>query len=180
MNLSRLDLKGCELILLLKWFYFYGLSLFFTMKIRVAVTGDITQMQLVRNLVKENRLSNPSLVTDKDVEEFITRKGKGWVCEIKGRIAGFAIADLKGKNIWALFVHPEFEKQEIGKQLHEVMMSWYFSQTDETVWLGTAPATRAEQFYRKAGWKETGVLANAEIKFEMAKDEWMRLQANNI
>jgi len=135
-------------------------------------------MQLVRNLVRENQLSNPSLVTDKDVEEFITRRGKGWVCEMNGCVAGFAIADLIGKNIWALFVHPAFEKQGIGKQLHDIMLNWYFSHTDESVWLGTAPATRAEQFYRKAGWRETGLHGKAEIKFEMTKVEWLRLQVN--
>jgi len=43
-------------------------------------------------------------VTDKDFEIFLTVKGKGWVCEIKNRIVGFAIADLQDNNIWALFI----------------------------------------------------------------------------
>jgi hypothetical protein len=56
------------------------------------------------------------------------------------------------------------------------MMSWYFLQTDKTVWLGTAPGTRAELFYRKAGWKVVGTHGKGEIKFEMTKDDWISLQ----
>ena len=146
------------------------------MNIRVAEIKDISQIQVVRNLVKENRLSDPALVPDSDVQDYITRRGRGWVCEINGQIVGFAIADLLDNNIWALFIHPGFEKLGIGKRLHDEMMSWYFSQTDKTVWLGTSPKTRAEIFYRKAGWKEVGIHGKGEIKFEMTKDEWRTLQ----
>ena len=146
------------------------------MNIRVAEIKDISQIQVVRNLVKENRLSDPALVPDSDAENYITRRGRGWVCEINGQIVGFAIADLVDNNIWALFIHPDFERMGIGKRLHSEMLNWYFSQTDKTVWLGTSPKTRAELFYRKAGWKEVGVHGKGEIKFEMTKDEWRSLQ----
>ena len=69
------------------------------MMIRAAKIDDIQQIQIVRNSVKENTLSNPNLVTDKDCEEFISVRGKGWVCEIDQHIVGFAIADLKENNI---------------------------------------------------------------------------------
>ena len=146
------------------------------MKIRVANAKDISQIQTVRNLVKENRLSDPALVPDSDVEDYINRRGKGWVCEIDEQVVGFAIADLVDNNIWALFIHPDFERIGIGKKLHDEMMNWYFSRTDKTVWLGTAPKTRAELFYRKAGWKEVGMHGKGEIKFEMTKDEWRSLK----
>ena len=146
------------------------------MNIRVAEIKDIYQIQVVRNLVKENQLSDPALVPDSDVEDYITRRGKGWVCEIDGEVVGFAIADLVDNNIWALFIHPGFERIGIGQKLHDEMLNWYFSQTDKTVWLGTSPKTRAELFYRKAGWKEVGTHGKGEIKFEMTKDEWRSFQ----
>lgn len=136
---------------------------------REAQIQDIAQIQIVRNAVKENMLSNPALVSDADVEEYITKRGKGWVCEIDNLIIGFAIADLVDHNIWALFVDTEYEKKGIGKQLHQLMMNWYFSQTKEAVWLSTSPGTRAETFYRKQGWVETGVYGKGEIKFEMSE-----------
>ena len=142
------------------------------MIIREAIIEDIKQIQVVRNAVKENMLSNPDLVTDKDCEEFMTERGKGWVCEIDNQIVGFSIADLKDNNIWALFISPEFENKGIGRQLHDVMINWYFTQTKDTVWLGTAPNTRADIFYRKSGWKEIGMHGKGEVKFEMTFDNW--------
>ena len=142
------------------------------MIIREAVIADIKQIQVVRNAVKENMLSSPNLVTDEDCEEFMTVRGKGWVCEIDNQIVGFSIVDLKDNNIWALFISPEFENKGIGRLLHDVMINWYFTQTKDTVWLGTAPNTRADIFYRKSGWTEIGTHGNGEVKFEMTFDNW--------
>jgi GNAT superfamily N-acetyltransferase len=142
---------------------------------REAEIKDIPQIQVVRHLVKENVLSNPALVTDEDCKEFISVRGKGWVCETDNKIVGFAIADLKENNIWALFVDPQYEKRGIGKQLQNQMLDWYFTQTQKTVWLGTAPNTRAEQFYSKTGWKNTGTVNKGEVKFEMSFDNWSSL-----
>ncbi len=141
------------------------------MTIREAKLSDIPQIQIVRNAVKENTLSDPNLVTDKDCEEFLFERGKGWVCEINDQVVGFSIVDLQENNIWALFLHPDFENQGIGRLLHDIMLNWYFEQTKEKVWLGTSPNTRAETFYRKSGWKEIGKHGK-EIKFEMTYNQW--------
>jgi GNAT superfamily N-acetyltransferase len=139
---------------------------------REAHIDDIGQMQVVRNAVKENVLSNPNLIKDTDYLPFITVNGKGWVCEIENQIVGFAIVDLKEKNIWALFVHPNFEAKGIGKQLHKMMLNWYFTHTKERVWLSTAPESRAESFYRLNGWTEVGMYGKDEVKFEMDSENW--------
>ena len=139
---------------------------------REAQVTDIAQIQVVRHSVKENILSDPSLVTDKDCADFLTRRGRGWVCEIEGTIVGFSVADLEENNIWALFVHPDHEAKGIGKRLHQEMLDWYFDQTKENVWLGTAPNTKAEKFYRNNGWKEVGTHGKGEIKFEMSCEDW--------
>jgi GNAT superfamily N-acetyltransferase len=141
---------------------------------RTAVIADIKQIQVVRNAVKENTLSDPNLVTDKDCETFLTKRGKGWVCEVDNQIVGFAIADLEDDNVWALFVDPKFEKQGIGKKLHQLMLDWYFDQNKERIWLGTAPNTRAETFYRRSGWQEIGTHGKGEVKFEMIKQNWLK------
>ena len=144
------------------------------MIIRVATSADIPQIQIVRNAVKENMLSNPALVPDKDVEDYIHNRGKGWVCEEDGEIVGFSIVSIRDHNVWALFVQPGHDKKGIGKKLHDEMMNWYFSQVNETIWLGTAPGTRAESFYRRAGWTEVALHGKGEIKFEMTADDWKK------
>ena len=148
--------------------------------IREAFIPDIPRIQVVRNLVKENTLSDPSLVPDRDVEDYITRRGKGWVCLMDDHIIGFAIVSVLDNNVWALFVEPGFEAMGAGRKLHDTMMNWYFGQTDQTIWLGTAPGTRAESFYRKAGWRETGLHGKNEIKFEMSAGEWKNRKGTGL
>jgi GNAT superfamily N-acetyltransferase len=146
------------------------------MNFREATPFDIPEIQRVRNSVKENVLSDPGLVTDADCEDFISRRGKGWVCEMNEKIVGFAIADLQDNNIWALFVEPGHEKLGIGKELQRLMLDWYFSNTEKPVWLGTSPNTRAERFYRTAGWVESGLHGKGEIKFTMSRESWELLR----
>jgi len=145
------------------------------MNFREATIQDIPQMHTIRIAVKENILPDPSMIKEEDYANFLTVRGKGWVCEIEKEIVGFAIIDLKEKNIWALFVHPVHERKGVGKRLQQIMLDWYFENNDETVWLGTSPGTRAESFYRRSGWRDVGRRANGEIKFEMAKKEWKNI-----
>jgi GNAT superfamily N-acetyltransferase len=141
---------------------------------REATLADIPQLQVVRNSVKENVLSDPALVPDKDYVAFLTTRGKGWVCEVDNNIVGFAIADLQENNIWALFLLPEYEGKGIGRKLHHLMLDWWFSQTTQTVWLSTQPQSRAERFYTKAGWVTTGVYGKGETKMEMTAADWQK------
>jgi GNAT superfamily N-acetyltransferase len=144
-----------------------------------ATITDIPQIQIVRNAVKENTLSDPALVSDADCEEFMTVRGKGWVCEVDQQIVGFAIADLQDDNIWALFLLPEYEHKGIGQTLQKLMLDWYFAQGKEKVWLGTAFDTRAEKFYKKSGWNVVGMHGTKETKFEMTKEEWEKLDVRH-
>lgn len=139
---------------------------------RQATLADIGQIQRVRHLVKENTLSNPDLVRDQDVAYYITKKGRGWVCENQQQIVGFSIVDLQENSIWALFVDPDFAEKGIGKELHRLMLDWYFEQANEKVVLGTTPNTRAERFYALQGWKNVGKYPNGEVKFELSYQGW--------
>lgn len=140
---------------------------------RVAELSDIKQMQVIRHLIKENTLSNPDLVSDKDVAHYISDKGKGWICEVNGQVVGFSIIDLLERSVWALFVDPEFAEKGIGKELHRLMMDWYFQQTHDKAVLGTAPNTRAELFYSLQGWTKVGSYSNGETKFELNYQRWI-------
>ncbi|GAB2476223.1 hypothetical protein GCM10011375_21920 [Hymenobacter qilianensis] len=146
---------------------------------REAQVADIPQYMAVRMAVKENKLSSPDRVTEQDNIDYLTRRGKGWVCETGGQIVGFAIADLQDHSVWALFVHPDYDRQGIGRQLQTLMLRWYFSQTQHPVWLSTSPGTRAEAFYRQSGWRETGRTTSGEIRFELTVEEWSK-RSNQI
>jgi GNAT superfamily N-acetyltransferase len=141
------------------------------MHFREAIPEDIPQLQLIRNSVTENVLSDPALVKKEDYEAYLFRRGKGWVCEIDKQVVRFSIVSLQDKNVWALFLLPAFERKGIGQHLHDLMLDWYFSNSAETIWLSTDPGTRAASFYCKKGWKENGFHHN-EIRFEMDQDSW--------
>lgn len=135
------------------------------MNIRLSTVEDIERMHAIRMAVKENILNTPHLITRNDYMQMLTEKGKGWVYEENGVINGFAIIDAELKNVWALFVHPESEQRGIGRKLHDELICWAKGQNLDKLWLTTDPGTRAEGFYRKAGWVENG-MAGSEIRFE--------------
>jgi GNAT superfamily N-acetyltransferase len=139
---------------------------------REALPEDIDQLFVVRYAVNENKLVNTDLVTKEICADYITHRGRGWVCEIENKIVGFSIVDVMDSNVWALFVHPEHEGMGIGRKLHALMIDWYFSKTEKTIWLTTDQHTRAESFYRKAGWTEVERIDLSEIKFELTADQW--------
>ena len=147
------------------------------MEFSEATKNDFPAMHRVRMSVRENTLSNPNLVTEKDYLEMLENNGKGWVCFDGNELVGFAIVDLQKRNIWALFVSPNFENQGVGKKLQQLMLNWSFAQDGvENLWLSTAPGTRAEQFYQKSGWQKTGLTASGEIRFEMSRESWLQNQ----
>lgn len=148
------------------------------MNYREAVIADIRQIQFVRNAVKENMLSDPALVSDKDCEDYMTIRGKAWVCEQDGKIVGFSYVDVLENNIWALFVLPDHAEKGIGKTLHKLMLDWYFANYENSLWLGTAPGTRAEIFYQMQGWTTAG-MHGKEVKFEMKKENWLQKHNHN-
>lgn len=146
------------------------------MILREAAIEDIAQMHVVRTSVTENQLSNPELISEKDYEEYLIIRGKGWVVEAGSLIVGFAIVDLIENNVWALFIQPAFEKKGIGRLLHDEMLNWYFNKTMKTIWLSTSANTRAADFYRMAGWEQRGLQPNAELRFEMEAENWKKLK----
>jgi GNAT superfamily N-acetyltransferase len=141
---------------------------------REATVKDINAMHRVRMSVKENVLSNPQLVKEEDYLRYIHHPGRGWVAESTDTIIGFAIIDLRERNVWALFVDPNYEGRGIGKTLHDCMLTWYFQNTVDPVKLSTGSGTRAEYFYRISGWEEKGRKENGEIVFELSYEKFHR------
>jgi GNAT superfamily N-acetyltransferase len=69
-------------------------------------------------------------------------------------------------NIYALFVDEEYKGRGIDQVLLERATEVLIKAGCPRTWLTTAPATRAEQFYRVAGWRVTGT-QDGNLVFEM-------------
>ena len=137
------------------------------MHIRRARSFDIVRMHAVRTAVHENRLSDPNRITAEDYRALLYERGCGWVCEEGGEIVAFGVADAVRRNVWALFVSPGFERRGMGRALLAEMTRWLFARGTEPIWLTTAPGTRAEGFYRTAGWRQRGDAVDGELHFEL-------------
>lgn len=133
---------------------------------REAELADIPHLQTIRAAVRENILSNPALVTVPDYEEHITGPGRSWVCIDAGAIVGFSSAHPHHRSIWALFIDPAHERRGIGRALLDRAVAWLWSCPDvDAIQLTTAPGTRADSFYRAAGWADVGRSRSGEIIF---------------
>ena len=123
-------------------------------------------MHRVRLAVRENTLSDPNRITERDYVAALDEVGRTWVIEIDGEVVAFGTG-LRSGSIWALFVHPDHEGRGYGKALHSAVTSWLWSLGHERLWLSTTPGTRAERFYLAQGWRACGTSSNGEMRLEL-------------
>jgi GNAT superfamily N-acetyltransferase len=139
------------------------------MHFRRAISEDIDSIFVVRFAVKENVLSNPARVTREMCEDYLDRLGRGWVCEVDGRIVGFSYAARADHSIWALFVLPEFEGLGIGKQLLNLATDWLFELGATELLLSTEANTRADRFYLGQGWLRGEMKDDVEVRYTLVR-----------
>lgn len=135
-----------------------------TFRIDRAAIADIPAMHAIRLAVRENRLTNPALVTEQSYVRYI-EDGSTWVALRPDRIlVGFAALDRSDASVWALFVHPDEEGAGIGMALHDALLDEARRLGIGVLRLVTAPGTRAERFYRRAGWAMIGRSESGEVR----------------
>lgn len=142
------------------------------MPLRPTTVHDIHAMHAVRLAVRENALSDETRVRPEHYRALLRESGRGWVHEESDKVVAFGIADHANRNIWALFVAPRSEGRGIGRALLEVMGTWLFEQSPAPLWLTTGRNTRAERFYRAAGWRAVGSATVGEIRFELSAGDF--------
>jgi GNAT superfamily N-acetyltransferase len=124
--------------------------------IRNATRDDVARIMEIRAGVRENSLRDPSRVRIEDVYWFVDNPGI-FVWEEGSKIVGFSAADPRNGNIFALFVDGNYERRGIGQALFERACKVLVDAGCARMWLTTWPGTRAERFYRDAGWRVTGM-----------------------
>lgn len=141
------------------------------MIIRVADDTDIPDMFRVRISVNENKATMADLakygITPKSLTEMLSGKGRGWVAEIDGVTRAFTMADAANATIFALFVEPGFEGQNLGRTLMNEAEKWLTEMGCQQIWLETDSNTlvRAYGFYRHTGWTESNLQPEGQVKF---------------
>lgn len=132
--------------------------------VRLARPEDIGAMHRLRLSVSENRLPAASGIDEESYAPFV-ENGSAWVAESGGRLLGFAALYHRSGSVWALFVDPEAEGQGVGTALHRQMLLWATQAGLDRLRLTTQTGSRAELFYRAAGWRDEGLSSKGERRF---------------
>jgi GNAT superfamily N-acetyltransferase len=132
---------------------------------RPARPSDIDAMHRLRLSVRENRLGASSGIDHASYAPFVDGAA-AWVAYGDRKLAGFAAVERDTLTVWALFVAPEAEGQGVGRALLREMLSWAAGAGLDRLRLSTAVGSRAEGFYRAAGWREAGFTPQGELRFE--------------
>lgn len=141
------------------------------LQIREASIDDIPDMHRIRLSVRENRLHDTSWLTPDVYEACLKPTGTAntWVASVDGVTAGFVTARIAEQDIWALFVDPAHEGHGVGRSLLDVATGWLFEQGATQVSLTTGPGTRADDFYRRAGWERGETAPNGDVRYRLTR-----------
>ncbi|CAN5151825.1 hypothetical protein BH10PSE8_BH10PSE8_22330 [soil metagenome] len=123
--------------------------------IRKATAADQPRIHAIRMGVSENILSDPSMVTDEEVAWY-REQAIFLVSEEAGEVVGFSCANHQTGLVWALFVDPAHEGRGHGRALLDAALAALTAAGIVQAHLTTGAGTRAERFYRRHGWQETG------------------------
>ncbi len=121
---------------------------------------DVAALIELRGRTRENAISAEALagigVTAESVAQKLQSTHRGWLCEVDGRLAGFAIGDGSSGELWVIAVAPEFEGRGIGSRLLAAVEAWLWSCGCEALWLWTDAdeSRRAYSFYLRHGWQK--------------------------
>jgi GNAT superfamily N-acetyltransferase len=119
---------------------------------------DVSELFAVRAATRENALSSDQLaglgITEESVRAMLGATHRGWLCEIDGEVAGFAMGNRKNGEMWVVAVLPEYEGRGIGSELLARVENWLWSEGWNDIWLTTDvdPSLRAYGFYRGRAW----------------------------
>ncbi|WP_255989057.1 GNAT family N-acetyltransferase [Chitinolyticbacter albus] len=139
------------------------------MLIRETQLADLPELFRVRAATRENALSVDYLATlgitpESAARSMASGESRGWLCEIDGRIVGFASGDRSSGEMLVLAVLPEYEGRGIGRALLQRVRDWLADCGCPRVWLAANPdpAGRAHGFYRRCGWQPLGEYSNGD------------------
>lgn len=136
------------------------------LRYRAAESADLEQLYDIRFSVLENREPDPTVIPAPRVLAVLA-EGGSFLCECDARPVGFAMASASGRepNLFALFVRPGYEGRGFGRRLLAMAEDWLRQAGVREARLSTEPQTRAESFYRRAGWVPGAIGADGERRF---------------
>jgi GNAT superfamily N-acetyltransferase len=135
-------------------------------RLRQATTLDLPRISEVRHGTAENRLEDASLVTPDEVEWYLN-EAIFLVSENEAGIQGFTCANHQTGYIWALFVIDGAQGRGHGTALLDEAIARLQQAGHRQAFLTTGKDTKAGDFYRSKGWRQTGIDRRGEAVFRL-------------
>ena len=132
------------------------------LRLRPATRADLSRIHEVRRGTSENRLTDPALVTDAEVEWYMD-EAIFLVSEDETGVQGFTCVDHQTGYVWALFVIDEAQGRGHGAALLDAAMAQLRKAGHRQAFLSTGAGTKAEGFYRSRGWQPMGTNMRGEV-----------------
>ncbi len=134
--------------------------------IRPATRDDLPRIHQVRHGTAENRLTNPALVTDAEVDWYM-HAAIFLVSEDDAGVQGFVCANPQTGYIWALFVIDAAQGRGHGTRLLDAAIACLREAGHRQAFLSTGSGTKAERFYRSRNWQPMGINATGEAVYRL-------------
>jgi GNAT superfamily N-acetyltransferase len=136
------------------------------LRLRPATTADLPRIWEVRHGTVENRLTDRSLVTDKEVAWYLN-EAIFLVSEDDEGVQGFVCTNHQTAYVWALFVIDGAQGHGHGTALLDEAIERLRQAGHRQAFLTTDPETKAAAFYRSKGWHKVGVDIRGEAVFRV-------------
>jgi GNAT superfamily N-acetyltransferase len=133
--------------------------------IRLGAGGDLSALIALRDSRNENRLSDPTRLTETEALRLIA-EGAVWVWDEGGAVLGLVAADRRDGSIPALLVAPGHDGKGIGRALLAVACDFLGAWSHTLVRLELDPGSAAERHYRNSRWTVVGRGENGGWVFE--------------
>lgn len=135
----------------------YGKNMYFR-EIGIEDIPDIFRVRVAtwHNARGEEEMTALGITHQTVREMFLSGSHRGWLCEIGGKVVGFAMGNRTNGEMWVIAVLKEYEGRGIGRKLMSFIENWLWSEDWEEIWLTTDldETLRAVGFYRHLGWED--------------------------
>lgn len=133
--------------------------------IRPATRADLPRIHEVRHGTAENRLTDPSRVTNEEVLWYMVHAIFLVSEDEAGIVQGFTCANHQTGYIWALFVIDGQHRKGHGSALMNMALDRLKAAGHRQSHLATGLGTAAGSFYLANGWVVMGQTMSGEIAF---------------
>ena len=124
--------------------------------VRPARPEDLPRIAEIRTGVSENRLADPTQISDQEVFWYMNEGIFLASQDDAGTVQGFACASPLNGFVWALFVIDPAQRAGHGGALLEALLARLKDAGHAQAWLATGAGTSCIGWYERRGWRTTG------------------------